>query len=97
MRRKTQFDYWQRVGRHIRPGHFFAWFLGINLPIAFALSAFTGWHNNLVGQPGPVHLLMRASIAVGAFGAGMIVFWHKVVKPAIRAEKEEGRRGPDEP
>jgi len=89
MKQKEQFEYWQRVGRHVKHRHFFAWFLGISLPIAVGLSFFIGWHNELVGEPSPVHLLMRAAIALVAFGAGMILFWHKAFKPAIRAEREE--------
>ena|GEM_PF-5044337 len=87
MKQKETFEYWQRVGRHMNHRRAVAWFLGINLPIAIGLSLFITWHNELVGEPTPMHLLMRAAIALAAFSAGLILCWHKTFKPAIRAER----------
>ncbi len=89
MKRKEELKYWQRVGRNVRPARFYAWFLGFFGPIAIGLSFFIGWHNDVVGKPTSLHLLMRAAIALAVFVAGMILFFHKVINPAIRAEKEE--------
>jgi len=92
MKPKEQIEFWERVGRHVRPRRFIAWFLAINVPIALALSALTGWHNDLVGQPKPFHLLMRAAIASVAFCAGGLLFWHKTFRPGFQAEKERSER-----
>jgi len=88
MNKKEHLAYWNRVGGNVNQRRFFAWFIGINLPIAIGLSILIGWHNELVGEPNPMHLLMRAAIALAAFGVGLILFFHKVFRPAIQAEKE---------
>ena len=61
--------------------------MGVNLPIAIGLSIFVGWHNDLVGEPTPIHLLIRATVAIAAFGVGFFVVFHKVFKPAIQIEE----------
>lgn len=86
---KNQFEYCQLIGRHIRPRTSCLWFLGIFLPIASVLSAFIAWHNNLVTDPTAIHILMRGFIAFAAFGVGMIVFFFKVISPAIAAAAQE--------
>ncbi len=96
MKRKEQFEYWQHVGRHVNHRHLFAWFLTINLPIILGLSYFTGWHNELVGNPTPLHLLMRAAVASVAIGVGMMLFWYKAMRLAIRAEREKAEGDSDE-
>ncbi len=51
---------------------------------------------NSSGEPRPIHLLMRAVIALAAFGVGMSLIWYKVFRPAIKAEEAEVRQQQDE-
>lgn len=93
---KEQFEYCQRIGRHTRPREFLLWFIGMFFPIAVGLSAFIAWHNSLVGVPTVFHIVMRAIIAFIAFGGGMIVFYFKVIRPAMQAAKEAAVKDGDE-
>jgi hypothetical protein len=89
MNQKEQIAYWQRVGQNINHHRAIVWFIGINLPIAIGLSFLFGWHNGVVGEPNPMHLLMRAAVALVAFGFGGILFFRKVFQPAIQTEKNK--------
>jgi hypothetical protein len=92
MNQREQIAYWQRVGCNINHRHALAWFMGVNLPIAIVLSIFVGWHNALVGEPTAMHLLMRASVALAAFGVGFFLVFHKVFKPAVQAEAKRANQ-----
>jgi hypothetical protein len=94
MKQQDPFDYWRRIGLRVSPPRLFAWFFGINLPIAIMLGAFMHWRNGIAGEPSPLQMLMLMAIAFVAFSAGMIVMWYKVLKPAIQAEREAA--GPKE-
>ena len=86
---KQKLEHSASISRHIDHRKALAWFFGIFLPIGFALSAFIGWHNYLVGTPTGFHVLMRGVIAFVMFNAGLIVFYIKVFRPAIIAAAAE--------
>jgi hypothetical protein len=88
------FEYWRRVGRHVRPRRFAGWFLGVNLPIAVGLSAFIAWHSSIVGEADGRHIFLRAVIGLIAFGGGLSVFWWKALRPAMRAAEENEENTP---
>lgn len=93
---QEQFEYCQRIGRHTRPRESLLWFIRIFFPIAVGLSVFIAWHNSLVGVPTAFHIVMRATIAFIAFGGGIIVFYVKVIRPAMQAAKDAAVKDGDE-
>jgi hypothetical protein len=80
-------EFWRSVQRHVNPQWFFKWFLGVNVPIAFLLSAFIAWHNSIVEVAETRHLVLRALVALLAFGIGWVIVWAKIFKPAIKLAK----------
>lgn len=100
MNRKQKLAYWERVGRRVKLRHALTWFFGINVPVAIGLGLLFQWHEELVGESTPMHLLLRGLGALAAFGIGQVVIFRKVFRPAIRAEADEGDppkgRGGDE-
>jgi hypothetical protein len=81
--------FWIRVQRHIDPRRFWRWFLGVIIPFALLLSAFIQWHNSIVGEPGPIDLILRFVTALLLFSFGILLVWFKVLRPAIAEAKKE--------
>lgn len=78
-----------KIARHIDHARAVRWFLIIFVPIFLALSAFIGWHNQVVESPSDADLIMRALIAMAAIIAGMVLFAWKIIRPATKKAEDD--------
>ncbi|HYN00578.1 MAG TPA: hypothetical protein VET25_12585 [Aestuariivirgaceae bacterium] len=60
------------------------------------MSAFIGWHNSMVGQVEPTHLVLRGAIGAAGYLAIIVVIFIKVIRPAIRKAEQESAAARDE-
>jgi hypothetical protein len=83
------FEFHQRVAKHIDRRKFFGWSVGLAVPWAMVMQLFIVWHNEVVGQVRPIHLLLRAAVAMAGFGAIVFVVYFKAIRPAVRKARQE--------
>jgi hypothetical protein len=58
----------------VPPSRFAVYFIAILLPLALVLSALIVWHNSVITELTPLHLLIRALVAMITFLVGGLVF-----------------------
>ena len=89
-----QFRQRLRAAKYVNPYQAFGWFLALALPWAIAMSAFIGWHNSVVDQVQPWHLVLRLAIGIVGFLPIIVVVFVKAFLPALRkVEREEDGSG----
>ena len=82
------------AAKYVNPYRAFGWFLALALPWAIAMSAFIGWHNSVVGEVQPWHLVLRLAIGIVSGLPIILVVFVKAILPALRqAQREEQDTG----
>ena len=81
----------ERVTKHLNRTRFFDWGAGLGIPVAIGLSLLADWHESVVGQIQPKHLVQRGVIAAVPFGFVLLVVYYKAVRPTMRKARQEQR------
>ncbi len=84
-----QYRLQRRAAKYLNPYQFFGWSLGLALPWALGMSAFIDWHNGVVGQVQPWHLVLRLAIGWVGFLPILVTVYFKAIRPAIRRAEQE--------
>ncbi|MEX2176370.1 MAG: hypothetical protein WD872_18550 [Pirellulaceae bacterium] len=92
---KNQFKRHLEAIKDINRYQFFGWFLALALPWALAMSAFIGWHNSVVGQVQPRHLVLRMAIGIAGLLPIIVVLFCKFFLPAVRKAEQVAEGKPN--